>query len=222
MCVFTYLNIWEFEGNDCLEDVLGELCEGIIAIKFANSKVNEVPCDAIYIDVHKGVKILEWVLVNVTTPSLLLGQALSQLQVLNRNFRSLLKNNEPVYVPGVEPKPTASVVDHLSQKLKDEEDHLIIVDEALERFGNNGEVIGVEPVEEEGESLLCIETVNYALEDIEQLYKLSLDIWVRFHRRFIKREELLDNGIKLGYVAFEIFNKIFMNPEAGQYLEKVS
>jgi hypothetical protein len=57
--------------------------------------------------------------------------------------------------------------------------------------------------------------VNYALEDIEQLYKLSLDIWVRFHRRFIKREELLDNGIKLGYVAFEIFNKIFMNPEAG-------
>jgi hypothetical protein len=68
--------------HDSLECKGGELPEGVILIVIADGKVDEVPCDAVEVDVEEVVEELEAVLVDVTLHSFL-GQRLCPLQVLN-------------------------------------------------------------------------------------------------------------------------------------------
>jgi hypothetical protein len=57
--------------HDCLECVGGELSEGVVLVVLADGEVDEVPCDAVEVDVEEVVEELQAVLVDVTLNSFL-------------------------------------------------------------------------------------------------------------------------------------------------------
>lgn len=156
----------DIERGHTLENELGELGEGVVVVVLADGEVYEVPCYAVYVDLHLHSDVFVEFLIDVSGDPLG-SHAFKSLQVLADNFGYLFEDDESIDVPGVESEPVAPIVHHFAQEVEDQEHHFVVINECIQSARDADEVVREEPVEEKTEILAGGHPCHDAFEDVE-------------------------------------------------------
>jgi hypothetical protein len=93
------------------------MSESVIAVKFANGEIDKMTRDTVVVNSHNSIHKLESFFVKVSFYRFLI-QVIIELQILYSDLSRFFKDNQPIDIPSVKSKSTASIINQFPNKLE--------------------------------------------------------------------------------------------------------